>query len=85
MMESAPSIPAGVLGEHPDRRVRAQRRGRKNGRVSGLRPDFTSASSSLGMESSETRQGEWYLHLQSCVGELVRGPKWEISDRLDCS
>jgi len=50
-----------------------------------LRPDFTSAAGSLGMESSETRQGEWYLHLQSCVGELVRGPKWEISDRLDCS
>ena len=42
---------------------------------------FTSAAGSLGMESSETRQGEWYLHLQSCVGELVRGPKWEISDR----
>ncbi len=65
---------AGVLGEHPDRCVKAQRTRRKYGRASGPRPEFTSAVASLRAVLSNTRQGEWYSHLQSCVGGLVRGP-----------
>jgi hypothetical protein len=73
MMETAPGS-AGVLGEHLDRCVQAQRTGQEYGRSSGPRPEFTPAVASLGAVLSKTRQGKCYSHLQSCIGELVREP-----------
>lgn len=77
MMETPPTT-SGVLGEHPDRCVRAQRRARKTVE-SAFSPGSRRPPEAV---SSKTRQGSWYSHLQSRVGEFVRAPNGKSRLRI---